>query len=271
MAHSVMCHAFPYQLSQEDVEVLKVFFQALVENSEAGYVFNGVKPVCLEGFFKEDPLYIDSSLHKQSVAYREGLKKWIKLKPQLKDILIHAYNNHDSASEAYIHLLVINRPLFLETVEKNLPLFKYVLGPLVTPQKLLDALTSPTNNFSDVVKDDNVLTGILLGFGTINSINGSRLEEIEKLCVDSPDIPPFASSVQLIPGLNENYKNFLPFQSSEDLISNISDRLSQLQPSFGFNTIAEEYRALSTTSQVSSPKLTLSNRASYLVAGKMMM
>ena len=58
--------------------------------------------------------------------------------------------------------------MVLDIVKSNLPLFQYILGPEVTPEKLLTKLTDPNESFHNVLNENKTLIGILLGFGTHN-------------------------------------------------------------------------------------------------------
>ena len=255
LACSLACHALE-KLSGKDAAVLDTFFRTLTKQSEAGYVLHGKKPVCSHGFLKKDVLAPETDLHVSSVALKEGAQVWEKLKLPQENIIVHIYdwNSHDIVDE-YVHMLVINKKLFLETVQKNLSLFQYVLGPKVTPENLLKAITSPHNTFATVLKTDKVLIGILLGFGAENSIYHSRLENIEEACVHSPDIPPFQCRLNLISELKDMYSDILLFTQSGRWCHAVSD--NTLIPSFGFNTIQEEFCTLG--NEIESFSETLNN------------
>lgn len=211
-------------LSPEESGALRNFFQVLFQESEAGYVFLQKKPVCISGFYSKDPFNVDSLLHKESVALREGSHIWKKLAKKNTDMVIHISEKEDPLIPGWIHVLVIHRPLFQKAVRENLSLFQYVLGPSVTPENLLDALTAKDQTYCTLLKGDKVLTGKILGFGIQNSLCVSRIENLQE--ANEIDTPPFL-------------KGTLPSQLG-----------------FGYKSANEELEALEKKIVVSSAKLT---------------
>ena len=226
-------------LSQEEWVVLREFFQVLFEESEAGYVLFNKKPVCIHGFFSTDPFIANSSAHKHSVALREGARIWNRLGEKNVDVLIHIAEKEDPLIPGWVHVLVINRPLFIHIVSEHLPLFQYVLGPSVTPENLLNSLLSKDQTYYSLLKEDKVLIGEILGFGIQNSLYGSRSENIQEST--EKDTPPFMASSALV---REHAFEYIPFQ-----------------PGFGFTTINEEAHALQEKMTISSEKLVEGNPA----------
>lgn len=220
-------------LSCEESAILKEFFQVLVGKSEAGYVLLNKKPVCIHGFYRIDPFCVDSPSYKHSVALREGSRVWNQLGSKNGNVLIHIADKEDSQISDFIHVLVINRPLFNRVVNENLSLFQYVLGPSVTSDELFKALTSKDQTYYSLLNCDKVLIGAILGFGTQNSLFGSRTENIQESTGE--DIPPFLPTSKII---KEYAGEYLPFQ-----------------PGFGFLSIREELKTLEERMIISSPKL----------------
>lgn len=220
-------------LSLEQSSVLKKFFQVLTEDSEAGYVFYDMKPVCIHGYFCTDPFAVNSVAHKQAVALREGACVWKQLVDKHSDIIVHVCDREDPNIPGYIHVLVINVPLFHKVVKENLSLFQYVLGPAVTSENLLEALIANNQTFHSLFKDDKVLVGEVLGFGIQNSLYVSRIEDIQEAF--EKETPPFIANALLV---KEYEQEYLP-----------------LKPSFGFASVKEELNALEEKVKVSSEKL----------------
>lgn len=222
-----------FSLSLEERVVLQEFFRTLTEESEAGYVFFKKKPVCIHGYSCKDSFAVGFPLHRQAVALREGARIWKKISNEPSDILIHIYDTEDPLVPGYRHIAVIHVPLFHQTVNRNLPLFQYVLGPSVTSDKLLEALISPGQAFHSVLKGDKVLIGETLGFGVQNALYISRLEEIQEAL--EKDTPPFKQAEKLV---KEFAHEFLPFE-----------------PSFGFKSFKQEVSTLEDQVEVASEKL----------------
>ena len=165
--------SFALDLSNHERDVLEGFFRVMIEKSEGGYVLFGRKPICIHGFHVEDYFIQENERHLSNVYLREGAYLWRKLNFNNKDenIIIHIYQRPDTLAKSYIHVLLINKELCLNVIQKNLSLFQYVLGPNVTPSALLNKLIDPNESFHHVLREDKVLIGILLGFGTQNSLN----------------------------------------------------------------------------------------------------
>lgn len=237
-------------LSKQNEIVLKDFFRCLFENSEGSYVLFGKKPVCINGYNLKDRFRLETDLHKMSVYLREGARVWKKLHlgKSESNIIIHIYDNEDSLAENWVHILVINRELFVKTVNANLSLFQYVLGPTITPLALLEKLTDSKQTFHGVLKNDKVLIGILLGFGTQNALYVSRLEELEDNDILN-DIPPYKSHV--LHCIQQD-----PHLKDKILLSEYSEEHSKdLKPSFGYKSISEEMADLYSKLEISSQKL----------------
>lgn len=201
-------------LSISEYAILDSFFHVLFEESQGGYVFYGNKPICAEGILpKEENLFmVGGLLHRHSVVLKEGLRVWKNLNLENKNYYIHCY---EIPSYGWQQILVINREEFIKTVQKNLQLFQYVLGPKLTPNRFFEQLIDPKESFSSLFKDDKVLIGILLGFGTQNALHVGREENVSE----------------------ELFRNKHP--SSQQGFRSVGET-----PSFGFSSLDEELKQL---------------------------
>jgi hypothetical protein len=224
-------------LTVEQSVVLDNFFRVLSEESEAGYVFFGKKPVCIHGFFCRDPFIVGSPIHKQAITLKEGARIWKHLPVKNSDVIIHICDKEEPNIPGYFHVLVINVPLFHRVVNENISLFQYVLGPETTSNGLLNALISNDQPFHSLLKDDKVLIGALLGFDLSNALYVSRIENIYEAI--EKDNPPFVNSERLI---QENNQEYLPFK-----------------PTFGFKSVKEELDNFQGKITLSSEKLRTQN------------
>jgi FKBP-type peptidyl-prolyl cis-trans isomerase len=264
MAHCGMCQE-SIVLSEDESKILNTFFRVLLDDAEGGYILFDAKPVCLEGFEKSYSINVNFPHNKRSVALREGVEVWKKIAPQSNKIIIHTYDKPDSSSQSYIHVLFINKPLFLATVQQNLSLFRYILGPKITPDNLLKELTTSTNTFSSVLQDNYTLAGIVLGYGTMNSINGGRMDTIDYICSTANDHPPYINSLTLLQQKDDVFLEQYLFSSTEEQEMHVNDLLNFqiLNPSFGFKTLKEEHSVLTKNCILSSPMLS-ENKPLYI-------
>lgn len=242
--------SYALELSSEDRIVMERFFRHMLKESEGGYVLDGKKPVCINGFMIKDYFLQENDHHKEFIYLREGALKWknINIMDPAQNIIIHVFHQEDSLVKNCIHILFINKKLFIDTVESNLSLFQYVLGPDITPSKLLDKLTNPEETFHSVLKNDKVLIGILLGYGVQNSLYASRVENIyDNLFLKEQ--PPHRSQVSKLGDVKVEFKQMLLLKSSP------SSHISIVQPSFGFTSIKEETKSIFDKMDISSSKL----------------
>ncbi len=230
-------------ISEEETVVLEHFFRALIEETEGGYVLYGQKPVCAHAFSKE-LFTINSPWHAHFVALREGARIWKKLSSEVKNAHFSVFINEKEEARlpGWIHLFVINRPLFLKTVKENLSLFQYVLGPKTTPEKLLEKMAS---SFDSTLHEDKVLIGLILGYGRENALYVSRMEYISAYLNAAGDIP-FKCTKK---SPEDQLRGFL-LPPPENLYA-----FKIVTPSCGFQTLEEELNELESQIKVSSEKL----------------
>lgn len=237
------------EITSREGLVLEKIFQTLIASSEGGYVIFGKKPMCIHGFKTQDFFSGENENHHASVCLKEGAEVLKKLLPlQAKNnIVINVYNQPDTLVKNMIHVLIVNKNLFLKVVEDNLSLFQYVLGPDVTPEKLLEKLLDPNESFNFVLKNDKALIGILLGYGVKNSLYVSRIENLEE-SLYALEKPPFQPNISKISEVPWTLRYIL-------LTRNNFKDVPVLTPSFGFSSINQELTSLSQKIDVSSTKL----------------
>jgi hypothetical protein len=180
-----------------------------------GYVLYGNKPMCIVA------AYEFSKIPNAGMSWNSDITelKWfdfltgLNIQPQDKK-----YPFVECKYGCLRHLIFINRDLFIETVNRNLPLFRYILGRTLTAESFLDALLKSGDHFYDTLKGNDALLGILLGYGTQNSLLVSREEDFAGASGDERICFPF-----------ESYETFSKFQQV---------------PSIGFSTIQQEQEKL---------------------------
>ncbi|MFZ4773202.1 MAG: FKBP-type peptidyl-prolyl cis-trans isomerase [Chlamydiia bacterium] len=217
---------FTEKLSSEQRELLDEFFHILIRDSFSGYVLYGDKPICIEGCLNDEFIEMPSEYDKKLATLTKGINFWENLNLSVQDknffFLIRPFHE-------YRHLICINKDAFIRAVNQNLSLFRYVLGPNLTAESLLNQLIQTNNNFYDVLRDDNVLLGILLGYGTQNALTVSRKEKIENAffydCIED-----------------------FPFISRRDrMAKEVLPKMQIERPSLGFTTLYNETKSLKTT------------------------
>jgi peptidylprolyl isomerase len=138
----------------------------------------------------------------------------------------------------------IHIPKLREVISENINLFRYVLGPNVEVEALINKLAHSSERFTDVLQNDLTLMGIVLGFGSHNSIIGGRLETIDRLSI-SKDNAPFLPKSALLQGENSwsmYGMYYLEYAGGNDSL--FKQNASLVRPSFGFNTMQDEIISL---------------------------
>jgi FKBP-type peptidyl-prolyl cis-trans isomerase len=209
------------RLSFEQETIMNDFFQSLAQ-SPSGYVLYGNRPMSVESC-DLSTLRLFSGGKPESIALLKGKEFWesLNLNPYNKEFVI-LFTEKNSVCE----VISINRKAFIQTVKNNLALFRYILGPNVTPENLFQELLASKNQFYDVLKNNKALLGILLGHGTNNSILHSRYQDLSYLSErDGGEDFPFISK-----GLAKNWP-IVPQKYTQ-------------HASFGFESLGEEEMSL---------------------------
>ena len=178
--------------SPSNSETVESFFKNLFRETSAGYVVFGEKPIYLGSSCHPEWLMPGSSRHKNAVTYFLSL---IILQDRNKETDPSNYvtisHGIHSPSSRNTEFMLINRKAFCKVVEDNLVLFKYKFGHDITPESLLDKLTSPSQSFSELFGQEPALAGIVLGYGTNNAISYERASLFtDDIDSNTPSFPP---------------------------------------------------------------------------------
>lgn len=188
-------------LSDRDQEVLEKFFHQLFLSS-AGYVLYGNKAMSFTTFnklqildgYKPKPLYgIGMSLcdtyNPLNQALVRGWNIWNKRFSSLKSDFVFK-TCACSVDKSATDLFFISKKNFVFIVEQNEELFKQRLTHFTNASEFLQTCLDSKNMLKDALQNDEVLLGILLGYGRHNAEHyGKRealLKQIEKLAENNP-------------------------------------------------------------------------------------
>ncbi len=186
---------FLKMLPKEQKTTLEWFFRNCLQ-SFSGYVLCGDKPMCIEEIAKgSHSLNFSEWLYAKITAF-QILKEWNSREDNEYIFLSCDWHN-------YLHTIVINRKEFIKTVNENISLFRYVLGRTLTAEGLLRELIKNQNQFWNVLNDNRVLIGVLLGYGTNNALICSRAEDLGKdyKLPKVEQFPYFYTSIESHPSL----------------------------------------------------------------------
>ena len=180
-------------------DVLNHFLKIGFEEEEYGYVLQGVKPVSIRDFYSLDeiPVYKDFNRFKnaflKTLLAQSALPIWNKHFNTKGPLVLKGIAlKPDKPTVTGFEVQFIHVPKLKEVIAKNIDLFRYVLGPRYTVEDLVELIAFSDKKLVDILQEDSTLIGIVLGFGSYNSILGGRSDAILNAFV-SRDIPPLAA------------------------------------------------------------------------------
>lgn len=211
------CHAQSICIdSSQEYAILDQFFKMTFSSEEYGYVFEGCKPISITSFPSLDSFPISKDFKYEekrfnnTILVRKAIPLWNKFCGQQKDFVLKVVVLDDQRSPflSFLEVAFINISKLQEVVEQNSDLFRYILGPTNTIQDIVDLIVNSNQPLSDILNHNLTLVGIVLGFGSHNSIVGGRHETIYALSI-SKDHPPFSPQSYLMQDKSEHSLDFL--------------------------------------------------------------
>ena len=233
--------------TQREYEVLHHFLKMGILEEGYGYVLAGNKPISIRNFYSLDcfPIAKDFKYTEREFANtllaKEAIPIWKSLCASQKKFVIKAVSlNTPGSYELGWDVQFINVVKLQEVIEKNIDLFRYVLGPGLEAQKLVYKIAYSEELLGDILHDDRVLEGIVLGFGSHNSIVGGRIENINALAFSRDQAPWASKSLPM-----HHQKDFfgcyyLEAAMGEDHSIGFKSDFSYIKPGLGFSTLEEE-------------------------------
>lgn len=198
-------------IPREDREDLDSLFYQFVAFDQFGYTLFSDKAISLSGDFTLTPIEnILAGLKPLGCFWKKwGVwKKYEKLFKINRFILLSEEDQNDSSCQ---HVILINKNLFINKVRKNQEFFNKVLGTNVDPEDLLDKMSKGQLSFQDAIKNEQVLWGILLGYGRHNAELFAKRDTLKKTLSKT-----------------EGVLKLEKIKDSEENIENLSERLQPL-------------------------------------------
>ena len=242
-----------------DYAILDQFFKMTFSSEEYGYVLEGSKPISFRNFVSLDSFPItkgfeyDEKEFKNTLLVREAIPIWNKVCSDQKRFALKsvALNNQEPSFLSTLEVSFINVLKLSEVIESNIDLFRYVLGPALTVQQIVNTIVCSDQPLINILQHDLTLLGIVLGFGSHNSLVGGRLETISALSI-SKDHPPFIPQSYLMQDKGDHSLSvltperygayYLEYAGGDDV--NFRVDLPRLKPHSGFANLEEEVRNL---------------------------
>lgn len=181
---------FIHKISKEEKQVLEPFLKDLVFNNHFGYVLIGEKPISIASYFSQEPftnLIFYRKTH--TFNFEKAWKVFEKYKSELnsRNFLFFIEKSHLPFKDELVEnrdiytIIIINKKVFLSTVEKHLDLFKKSIGDGVTPISLLHQISNAKMGLFEALGCDEGLYGILLGYGRTNALAFKRNLELTRI------------------------------------------------------------------------------------------
>lgn len=244
--------------NRKDYEILDQFFRMEISEEGYGYVLEGAKPITIRDFYSLDhfPVAADFEHSEREFVHgllvQEAILVWKKLCSHQKNFVLKAIPLNDPGSIVPgLEVQFINISKLREVIEKNIDLFRYILGPAIETEHLVNKIAYSEERLSDVLQNDRVLEGIILGFGSHNSLIGGRVDTIFSLTI-SRDCAPFPPKSFLMQSKKNHSLSFLTpkrygsyyleFAGGDDSI--FRTPFSPFQLSSDFSNVEEELMEL---------------------------
>ncbi len=214
----------PGVCSHKERKILEAFLKMGIEEQEYGYVLEGVKPISFKHFCGLSLFPASKDIEREEREFdktllaRLAIPIWDKVCSSQKKFVLKAVCLPSSQPiTATLEVQFINVDKLNEVIESNIDLFRYVLGPTIQAKRLVDEIAYSDKPLHDVLQEDPVLIGIVLGFGSHNSLVGGRIEEIFVSAV-SKDSPPLFPKSYLMEERDHSLSFFPPQSYGPDYL-----------------------------------------------------
>lgn len=235
--------------NSREYEVLEKLFRMGTTDEEYGYVLEGTKPISTRNFYHPALVPLTANL---SHTENEILKSFLifeaipilkKMSPYQKNFILKIVPlSLIGSPDLGVEVQFINIPKLQEVIEQNITLFQYILGPTTEIKELVNRIAYSEETLSDILMENSVLIGLVLGFGSHNSLLGGREEVLNSLSCDKA---PFASKGQLMDELKQYYGwHYLNVAGGEDGLMGFRTDYTPLSPLGRCLTIQEELTAI---------------------------
>jgi hypothetical protein len=156
-------------IPKEDLAELDGLFSYFIKQNQFAYTLFGDKPISLSSQFSLTPWEnIIEKINDKHTLFWKKWKIWKKYEHFFpsKNYLLTI---EPSKFPHVYDIILINKIEFIKTLEKHQKLFESVIGHPINPQQLLNEIEQKKISFSDSIKNNQMLGGILLGYGVHNS------------------------------------------------------------------------------------------------------
>lgn len=166
-------------LPESDRHDLHQLFSWMMQRDDLSYSLFGDKPVSLSGYFIRAPtgnVFAGYAVGGLFWKYWQIWEKHEKKFPIKKYLLI---NEPSITVPEVVNIILINKKAFIEKVNRHIQVFRKKLGGDLTAEDLLKKIED-NYRLAYLIKNDETLWGILLGYGSHNAQLYERKSHLEK-------------------------------------------------------------------------------------------
>ena len=216
------------KMTEDDKELLSLFFEALIRLDTFGYTIFGCKPISYASYSSN---LRGNFFFPMGATYHQGEELWNRYSPSfyIKNFVFKFEHIGDMYG-----ILLINKNNFLKVVNDHIAEFRKILGEDITSESLFLQIIDNRNSIWKILKEDHCLLGTLLGYGYKNSQMFKRREEIRDLVADLPPPLAFPEQIDIFREYNTKfYKNkYREINNINDLIFEYNDIQKTLKCAF---------------------------------------
>ncbi len=159
---------FLSHISVEERVVLRRLFYWMMRTDNLSYTLFGDKPISLSGDFNTSPLGNFMMGDKRGTLFWKYWKVWKKYEPYLSIKKYLIIEEPSITVSDVTNIIFINKKAFTEIVNRHIEIFREKLGNDLTAEGLLQTIEE-SHKFASIIKNDESLWGILLGYGVHNA------------------------------------------------------------------------------------------------------
>lgn len=240
--------AVPIELENSvDYELLHHFFKMGIAEEEYGYVLEGCKPISARQFYAPASFLItrDQAFSEQAFAttllVREAIPVWNRLCSHQTKFVLKATPDESGMN---LEVRFIHLPLLQQVIQENIDLFRYVLGVTLESKELAERIAYSDEPLSEILGNSPILDGIVLGFGSHNSLLGGRSDAVQMVTAFSADTAPFAPKALPIADESWLFAHYLDVAGGSHLLGSFKEHYPLPKPALGFSTISQELAAI---------------------------
>ena len=237
LVFSLAPRSLTYHIGEKEKLLIETLLQDMIFEQGFAYTLFGNKPVSLAGYFP-NPSF-DTIFFSKRRTHLPILEAWSALE---KNILCHLQGNYALLKQVDLNekthhvfkVIIINKSCFLQMVTEHLDLFCELLGEKIHPQELLDEVMLNKRSLLDILKKNEALYGIILGYGKQNSFAFKRRWDLAQVfnpyCQNSQKFSPFYPKASK--GFLSSEEEYCYFENAHGFFDIHPSPLSPLEPPY---------------------------------------